>query len=638
MSVSRMQIFKALIAGLAIFIVPAAAISQTRTIESNIQNIVRRIQSRTETLRSDLRTVSNQGDYGRNQSTGLDRSLDDFRLATDQFGQRLSYHRANTADAQLVLDRATTVDRFFSHGRLSVDANRDWQDISNDLGELARAYNLGWQVTNSPVGSGPNLGREQSNLSNAQLRQLVQRLDTRVTAFARDFNLDLNRNNAAGSWDLRNQLRQLEDGVVDVRNRVNNRQVSSSDVQNLLDHVAFIDRAISDQQFSSQSRTSWNVLRSDFDQLASAFNLSWNGANGPSGPVGNVGFGRGLTGTYRLNSSRSDDARMMAERATRNLPAADRQSVSDSLIRRLNPPDMLAIDQKGNAVTIASSRAPQINFVADGREQVETTPNGRTIRVRATLTGNQLSITRSGDRADDFGVTFERGNYDQPLIVTRTIYSDRLTQPLVVRTTYDKTSDIAQLDLYQGTPGNQGNVGNNGSFVIPSGTQVVAVLDTDLSTNVARENDRFTMTVRSPGQFEGARVEGYVTGVDRSGRISGRAAMTLNFDTIRLRNGSSYRFAGLLESVRTPNGEVVRIDNEGAVRDEDSQTEKTITRTTIGTAVGALIGAIAGGGKGAAIGAIVGAGAGAGSVYVQGKDDLQLPVGTEVTVRVTGRP
>jgi hypothetical protein len=52
--------------------------------------------------------------------------------------------------------------------------------------------------------------------------------------------------------------------------------------------------------------------------------------------------------------------------------------------------------------------------------------------------------------------------------------------------------------------------------------------------------------------------------------------------------------------------------------------------------VGAIIGAIAGGGKGAAIGAILGAGGGAGSVYVQGRDDLDLNQGTEMTIRASG--
>src|SRR5260370_42470193 len=87
------------------------------------------------------------------------------------------------------------------------------------------------------------------------------------------------------------------------------------------------------------------------------------------------------------------------------------------------------------------------------------------------------------------------------------------------------------------------------------------------------------------------------------------------------------------ENVRNPNGDDVRVDNEGIVSEKTSQTTTTVARAGIGAALGALIGAIAGGGKGAAIGAAVGAGAGAGSVYVQGRDDLELVAGTEFTIR-----
>ena len=46
-----------------------------------------------------------------------------------------------------------------------------------------------------------------------------------------------------------------------------------------------------------------------------------------------------------------------------------------------------------------------------------------------------------------------------------------------------------------------------------------------------------------------------------------------------------------------------------------------------------LIGAIAGGAKGAAIGAVIGGGAGAGSVVLQGKDDLRIKAGSQITVQ-----
>jgi hypothetical protein len=400
-------------------------------------------------------------------------------------------------------------------------------------------------------------------------------------------------------------------------------------VQTVLDHAAYLDRLVANNQFSTRVENDWNVLRTDFSQLASAYNVAWNWGSSPGpGPIYGDG---GLTGTYRLNASQSGNARAAAENATRYLPAAQRQRVFDSLVRRLDPPDALAIDQRGNNVTIASSRAPQINFVADGREHVETTQNGRTVRVRASISGDQLNIVRTGDRAQDFTVTFDPISNGR-LLVTRTLYSDQLNQPVTVQSYYDRTSDVAQLDIYRG---NDYPDTGSGGFIVPNGTQLVAELNSNLSTETAREGDRFTMRVRSPGEYAGAVIEGHVSNVNRSGRVTGRSEFTLNFDSIRLPNGRTHSFAGILESVRTPGGEIVRVDNEGAVRDSN-QTDRTITRTAIGTAVGAIIGAIAGGGKGAAIGAAIGAGAGAGSVYVQGREDLELVTGTEVVVRATG--
>jgi hypothetical protein len=290
-------------------------------------------------------------------------------------------------------------------------------------------------------------------------------------------------------------------------------------------------------------------------------------------------------------------------------------------------------------VTIASTRAPQISFDADGQYRNEQLPNGRQIRTRATLSREQLIVAMSGDRGTDFEVTFDAIDNGQRLRVTRRVTVEGIYQPVVVQSVYERTSDVAQLDIYNGSSPTYGNnyptnTTANGTFIVPDNTQLVAVLNSDLSTQTTREGDRFTMTVRSPSQFDGATIEGYVSNVNRSGRVSGRSEMTINFDSIRLRNGSTYRFSGMVESVRTAGGENVRVDNEGGVRD-NNQTNRTIQRTAIGSAVGAIIGAIAGGGKGAAIGAAIGAGAGAGSVYVQGRDDLDLRNGTELTIRAS---
>src|SRR5437016_5579185 len=76
-----------------------------------------------------------------------------------------------------------------------------------------------------------------------------------------------------------------------------------------------------------------------------------------------------LTGTYRLDTRKSDNVRDVVYRATRSLPRDDRDRISQGLIARLEAPDMLSIDKQGRNVTIASSKGNRITFDADGLSQ-----------------------------------------------------------------------------------------------------------------------------------------------------------------------------------------------------------------------------------------------------------------------------
>ena len=354
-----------------------------------------------------------------------------------------------------------------------------------------------------------------------------------------------------------------------------------------------------------------------------------------------------LGGTYRLDPARSDNATTTASRVTRNVPAGQQQRLRNAVMSRLETPDILAIERNGRSITIASSRAAAVTFEADGREQVEESRRGRQVRTMATLAGERLVVTTQGDREADYQITFEPFDNGRSLRITRRITAEDLAQPIIGRSVYTRTSDTAQMEVYanvRDTPRPRDDRGNSRartdsttSDLVSSGTTVVATLDGDLSTQQARDEDTFTLTVRSPSQYDGAVITGTLLGVSRSGQVSGRAGMSFIFDTIRTRAGRTHPFTGSVDSVRSPNGDDVRVDPEGEVRDDSSQTERTVTRTGIGAAIGGVIGAITGGGKGAAIGAAVGAGAGAGSVFIQGRNDLDLKSGTEFTIRVTGQ-
>ena len=156
----------------------------------------------------------------------------------------------------------------------------------------------------------------------------------------------------------------------------------------------------------------------------------------------------------------------------------------------------------------------------------------RTANTRATLYGDQLVVTTTGNGGNDFTVTFEPIDNGRNLRVTRRIYHDNLRQPVTVQSFYRKSSDEAQWDIYLHQPGRSipDRLGGR-RFRVPHGIRLVSTLDNALSTRNAHAEDRFTITTRSPWQYEGAVIEGTVSSVNASGRLSGRADMALNFET-----------------------------------------------------------------------------------------------------------
>jgi outer membrane lipoprotein SlyB len=668
------------VALVAVMLSLGVAAAQTRPYRMNdrqIESVLRRVETDADRFRSSFANALDRSRYnGTSTEDQLNGYIQNFETATDALRDRFNRRVSVAGDVENVLRQAAFVNDFMLRNRLDARAANDWAVLRTDLDALARAYNVTWDWTQTGSSSGtpsygtPGYGNPQTGvayrINDRQLDAVIRRIENGADRFRTDLDSSLDRSRYDGTRaeDNINQFVRDFAGATDqLRSRFTARTSVAADVENVLRQATFIDDFVQRQPLAFRVKNDWTTLKGDLNQLATAYNVAWNwdvrsmpgrdrDMNAGGGVFNNDrnnerGGWRGgatgrLTGTFRFDQSQSDNADTVADNATRNLPAVERQRVREQLMRRLESPEMLAIERNGNNVTIASSRAPQTTFVANAAETREQLPNGSYSRVNALITGDRLVVRSAGNRETDFTVTFDPIEGGRRLRVTREIWNDRLGQnPVVVQNVYERTSDTAQWNVYTGAGGGgynqtgQNGSYSNGDFVVPDGQVLTARLETDLSTRTANVGDRFTLTVTSPAQFDGAIIEGHVASLNRSGRVSGRSDMSLNFDQIRLRDGRTSQFAGFIDTVRAQNGETVQVDNEGTVRDDSSRGTQTAQRAAIGTAVGAIIGAIAGGGKGAVIGAVVGAGAGAGSVYVQGRGDLDLLSGSEVTIRAS---
>src|SRR5689334_6029296 len=598
-----------------------------------VGNMLQRLERSSSRFRNSLNLALVQGSVDQMRPQNDVSTFESgFELAIKQFSDQFTRRLAVATDVESILQQASPLNNFVTQNTLNARVKNDWASVRTDLNTLANAYGVIWQWNQlTPMKIDAN---GLFRLSESELNQLIQRIENGGDTFRVSLTDAFSRtpyDRTRSEGNMNDALRGFKKATDQVRIRFDARELISDDVKHLLDQAEPLDNFMRDNPLTDRLKSDWSTLRGDLSVLASAYDLAPSWGTSPSLKTGSGNPNR-LTGTFRLDSSRSDNPWDKAQRATQNLGIDERQKVVDQILARLESPQMLMIERRGTTMTIASSLAPQTTFEADGRERQEQLSNGRWTKVTATLRGEQLVVSSNGYKENDFNVTFDASESDHSLRVRRQIYSDKLTQPVVVDSFYDRTADIAQWNVNKDSRPVLGNASTSrGEFIVRDGETLVAILNNDLTKKLSQQGDLFTMTVRDPSQFEGAVIEGTVASVDQGGRLTGRSSMSLNFERIRLKNGQTYKFSGVLGNVRLLNDDTVKVDNEGSAQG-NNQTTQTIQRAGIATAVGAIIGAIAGGGKGAAIGGIIGAAGGAGTVFIQGKDNLALPVGDRKSV------
>lgn len=150
-------------------------------------------------------------------------------------------------------------------------------------------------------------------------------------------------------------------------------------------------------------------------------------------------------------------------------------------------------------------------------------------------------------------------------------------------------------------------------YEIPAGTPLTIRLTHGIDSGTNEPGNRFEGVVDEPVYVDeilvipaGARVEGLLTDVKKSGKVKGVAEMRLELRTLEV------------------DGQRYDLDVHALTFRASKSTKKDAAVIAGSSAVGALIGAITGGGKGAAVGAGVGGGAGTGYVLMTEGEEVRL--------------
>jgi hypothetical protein len=183
---------------------------------------------------------------------------------------------------------------------------------------------------------------------------------------------------------------------------------------------------------------------------------------------------------------------------------------------------------------------------------------------------------------------------------------------LVLTGTFARASELPR-DSYRGYR----------EVTLPAGTVLPLRLDTPVSSDASRVEDRVRATLRRPIVLQGLTVldagtplSGFVTEATRPGRVKGRGRI-------------GFRFTALSHE-----GERYRVSTSRVVREAPGTKKRDAATIAIPAGAGALIGGLTKGKKGAAIGGAAGGAAGTGVVLATRGKDVRLGSGALVAVRL----
>ena len=159
---------------------------------------------------------------------------------------------------------------------------------------------------------------------------------------------------------------------------------------------------------------------------------------------------------------------------------------------------------------------------------------------------------------------------------------------------------------------------------IPAGTQLRLRLDTSHASNTSRVEEVVQAHLAAPVVVNGRTVlpadteaTGHVTVARPSAKVKGRAYLAVRFTELR------------------PDDERYRVSTRTWGREAPGTKKKDAAKIAVPGALGAVVGAAIDGKKGAAIGAGVGAGAGTAVVLSTAGEEVRLPRGSTMLVRLS---
>ncbi len=211
----------------------------------------------------------------------------EFEDASDILKHNYDKDNAASPAAESVLRSGAAIDAFMTRHPLTPRAQQDWRNLRGNLDELARAYNVAWTwpvIVVEPAAVALEQPRAvivdvPYRLSHEQMEALLKRLEKDADSYENSLKdaLDHSRfddTNAEGS--IKGYVKDFEEATDRLKDRYSDRNAAVETVTDVLRRGAKIDGFMRTNTMTARAQTDWATLRRDLDELATAYNGSFD--------------------------------------------------------------------------------------------------------------------------------------------------------------------------------------------------------------------------------------------------------------------------------------------------------------------------------------------------------------------------
>src|SRR6185295_3238581 len=327
---SIVSVFTLLAFSIVIVVSTQAQPQPNRNNTRQVGNMLQRLERSSSRFRNSLNLALVQGSVDQTRpQNDVSTFQSGFEIAINQFRDQFTRRLAVASDVESILQKASPINSFINQNTLNPRVKNDWASVRTDLNTLATVYDVSWQWNQlTPMKVDAN---GSFRLSDSELNQLIQLIENggdsyRLSLTDAFFRRPYDRTRAEGN--MNDALRGFKKATDQVRIRFDARQLISDDVKHLLDQAEALDNFTHDNPLTDRATNDWSTLRANLSVLANAYDVAPSWIKNSSSQTRYKRTNR-LTGTFRLDSSRSDNPRDKVRRATQNVRSYERQEVTD---------------------------------------------------------------------------------------------------------------------------------------------------------------------------------------------------------------------------------------------------------------------------------------------------------------------